>query len=429
MVTVLSSVVVWGAIAILVLRILNRSGMISGSKQPLAFALADKSQKSGFEVKKKDILYVFLLALAFRIIVFLISVLVIYMFNDSVNGIDGILEQYMKWDANNYVRIATGGYEYYRIEGDFSTIVFFPLYPWIMKCLNFIFADLRISGLVLSAVLYSGACCYLYALLSADYSKNTAKNTVVFISVFPHALFFGTIMNESMLLFTSAATLYYIRKHKWWLVGIFGALAALSRAVGIALAIPAAVEWLEEYGIFEKLKNKDMKTVRKLFYSKGAWIFLMLIGTGIYLLCNYKVTGDCFKFLEYQQKYWYHQNTYFGTGIAGLFNHLADENTVVVASIHIPSVVSIIFVLSALVYGLRRSRSMYSAYLIAYIIINMSVDWIISTPRYMACAIPVFIFLADFSERHKWSESLITASMAVGLGVYLVAYLCWKQIL
>ena len=34
-------------------------------------------------------------------------------------------------------------------------------------------------------------------------------------------------MNESMLLFTSAATLYYIRKHKWYLVGIWGAAAAL----------------------------------------------------------------------------------------------------------------------------------------------------------------------------------------------------------
>ena len=59
-----------------------------------------------------------------------------------------------------------------------------------------------------------------------------------------------------MLLFTSAATLYYIRKHKWYLVGIWGAAAALSRMVGILLAIPAAVEWLEHYKIFEKLKTK-----------------------------------------------------------------------------------------------------------------------------------------------------------------------------
>ena len=91
--------------------------------------------------------------------------------------------------------------------------------------------------------------------------------------------------------------------------------------VGILLAIPAAVEWLEHYKIFEKLKNKDIKSVWKLFYSKGLWIFLMLLGTGIYLLCNYKVTGNCFKFLEYQAKYWNNGSCYFGSGIAKMFTN------------------------------------------------------------------------------------------------------------
>ena len=122
-----------------------------------------------------------------------------------------------------------------------------------------IFRDLRVSGLLTSFALYSGACCFLYKLFSIDYSKSVAVRAIVYLSAFPHALFFGTLMNESMLLFTSAATLYYIRKHKWYLVGIWGAAAALSRMVGILLAIPAAVEWLEHYKIFEKLKKQRYK--------------------------------------------------------------------------------------------------------------------------------------------------------------------------
>ena len=122
-----------------------------------------------------------------------------------------------------------------------------------------IFRDLRVSGLLTSFALYSGACCFLYKLFSIDYSKSVAVRAIMYMSVFPHALFFGTLMNESMLLFTSAATLYYIRKHKWYLVGIWGAAAALSRMLGILLAIPAAVEWLEHYKIFEKLKKQGYK--------------------------------------------------------------------------------------------------------------------------------------------------------------------------
>ncbi len=138
--------------------------------------------------------------------------------------------------------------------------------------------------------------------------------------------------------------------------------AALSRMVGILLAIPAAVEWLEHYKIFEKLKNKDIKSVWKLFYSKGLWIFLMLLGTGIYLLCNYKVTGNCFKFLEYQAKYWNNGSCYFGSGISKMFTNAftSDQSRF---DIWIPETLSIIFVISTLLYGIRRNRSMYSAFL------------------------------------------------------------------
>ena len=53
-----------------------------------------------------------------------------------------------------------------------------------------------------------------------------------------------------------------------------GAAAAYCRECSeYCFAIPAAVEWLEHYKIFEKLKNKDIKTVWQLFYSKDFGYF------------------------------------------------------------------------------------------------------------------------------------------------------------
>ena len=429
-ISVLSSIAIWSAVFVIALRIITNSGLALPNNKVISALTCNKSLVSAHQTTYKEIISVFLLAFAFRIAVFLFSICAMYMFNDNINGFGDILEQYMKWDANNYFRIANVGYSGFDIDGDFTTIVFFPLYPWIMKIVNLIFRDLRVSGLLTSFALYSGACCFLYKLFSIDYSKSVAVRAIVYMSVFPHALFFGTLMNESMLLFTAAATLYYIRKHKWYLVGIWGAAAALSRMLGILLAIPAAVEWLEHYKIFEKLKNKDIKTVWQLFYSKGLWIFLMLLGTGIYLFCNYKVTGDCFKFLEYQRTIWGHGSAYFGTGINSIVSKLnlgTDKD--MLASVWIPSLAAIIFVTANLFYGIRKHKSMYTAYLVVYLILNTSFDWVISVPRYMTCAIPAFLFLSDFSERHKWTEPIITASMAIGLGIYLTGYLCWKQIL
>ena len=263
--SILSSIIIWSAVLIIALRVVTNSGIQFSNNKYISELTCYKGTSSNYKTTKKDILCVFLLAFSFRIIVFLFSVVIIYMFNDNINSFGDILEQYMKWDANNYVRIATGGYTYYTEGENFTTLAFFPLYPWLMRIVNIIFRDLRVSGLLTSFALYSGACCFLYKLFSIDYSKSVAVRAIVYMSVFPHALFFGTLMNESMLLFTSAATLYYIRKHKWYLVGIWGAAAALSRMLGILLAIPAAVEWLEHYKIFEKLKKQGYKNSMATF--------------------------------------------------------------------------------------------------------------------------------------------------------------------
>ena len=300
-ISVLSSIAIWSAVFVIALRIITNSGIALPNNKVISALTCNKSLGSAHQTTHKEIISVFLLAFAFRIAVFLFSICAMYMFNDNINGFGDILEQYMKWDANNYVRIATGGYTYYTEGENFTTLAFFPLYPWLMRIVNIIFRDFRVSGLLTSFALYSGACCFLYKLFSIDYSKSVAVRAIIYMSVFPHALFFGTLMNESMLLFTSAATLYYIRKHKWYLVGIWGAAAALSRMLGILLAIPAAVEWLEHYKIFEKLKKQGYKvSMATVLLQRSLDISNASSEQEFICLCNYKVTGNCFKFLEYQ---------------------------------------------------------------------------------------------------------------------------------
>ena len=110
--SILSSIIIWSAVLIIALRVVTNSGIQFSNNKYISELTCYKGTSSNYETTKKDILCVFLLAFSFRIIVFLFSVVIIYMFNDSINSFGDILEQYMKWDANNYVRIATGGYTY-----------------------------------------------------------------------------------------------------------------------------------------------------------------------------------------------------------------------------------------------------------------------------------------------------------------------------
>ena len=428
-VSVISSILILGAAVVVLLRIMSNSGISFGKNKLFDCILADKGINDSFNVSAKETFNVFLFALLFRICIFLISVCAIGMFDESGFSFQSILNGYSHWDAKNYMRIAEGGYTYYTENGDYTTLVFFPLYPWLLRLFTLIFKNAVISGIILSSLLYSGACCYLYKLLSFDFSKEQARRTLIYISLFPHAFFFGMVMNESMLLFTMSATLYYIRKHDWMKAGIFGAFASLSRLAGIFLAIPAAVEWLEHYKIVEKIKQKKISEVCKLFVTKGLWIFLMLAGTAVYLFCNYKTSGDWFKFLEYEKKYWYQENAYFGNGIRVIFEQLKgvpDENTF---AIWIPEAVTVIFIISLILYGLRSSRSMYISFLIVYFIVNTGITWPLSLGRYMTCAVPAFMILSDFSQRHKAAGQMITAVMASAMGILLTAHICGMQVL
>ena len=79
--------------------------------------------------------------------------------------------------------------------------------------------------------------------------------------------------------------------------------------------------------------------------------------------------------------------------------------------------------------GITLPFTFLVACIVAIWIICNEIISILENIKDMGGAIPAFLFLSDFSERHKWTEPIITASMAIGLGIYLTGYLCWKQIL
>ena len=428
-VNIISGIVIIGAILVIALRVLAFSGLPVKKNRVLDALLVKKNQQQSFTATSRETLAVFGIALLFRIAVFIISIFAIFLMADREFSFSGLLDTYMQWDARNYFRIATGGYSFYVENGEFPTLAFFPLYPWIIKVLNVFIQNMTLSGLIVSFLAYSGACAYMYNLMSFDYSKQTAIRAIVFISVFPHSLFFGTMMNESMLLMTAMATLYYIRRHDWIKAGIFGALASMSRLAGIMLIIPATVEWIEHYEIISLLRKKSFSEVWQLIYKKALWIILMFLGTFVYLACNYHTTGEWFKFLEYQEMFWNNDTVYWGESLSTILQYVGNEKSFTLFAIWLPELISIVFVATLLIYGIRRTRNLYTSFLVVYMIINMSMSWPLSIARYMTCAIPAFMILSDFSERHKWTEHLITATMAITFGIYFTAYFMSRQIL
>lgn len=394
-------------------------------------------EKNGFKLKKKIIkkeenneivakeecLKVFGTVLSFRVIMILLSILIYYLFVGN-GTITQALHNWVKWDANNYLRIANG-YSSYMENGIFTTLVFFPLYPAFIFIFKLIFNEV-VAGLLISNIAFSIASIFIYKLVSMDYSKKTAKITLLIINIFPFSFFFSSIMSESIFLLFSSLTLYYIRKHNWVLAGIFGLFTALSRSIGVFIIIPAIVELIEEYQLIKKIKN--YRYIFKTLYTKFIPLLLIPLGILIYLYLNYRTTGEWFYFLRIQSSVWSQSFKSFPLFFDTCLSMLKYFDNNFILSVAIPQIIVVLCSYIILGLSVKKHITMYSVWLLINILFNTSISWPLSVCRYFCCAIPLLIFIADYlKKRHELLLVYVLINLLL-LGIFFTAYLCGSNI-
>lgn len=370
-------------------------------------------------VSREEALKVFLLALLFRLAIFalvgLFSCLVLY--PDS--GADAALWTWKRWDALHYVNLADLGYSGYIEDGKHLFLVFFPLYPWLMRLVSALTGNTMAAGLLISFLSYAGGCVYLCKLAAWELGEGAARRAVLFLSVFPYAFFFGGIMTESLFFLTTAAGLWYIRRHRWWLAGLFGILAAMTRMHGILLIGAAVAELLEHRGRFDW-----REILRRL-----PVLLLPVLGTAVYLLLNRQVGGDPFAFTVMQEHWsqgfcWISDTLWYV-----LQNALSYPTQAVRYQLWIPTILLFPAFFALAVYARKRFRSMYVLYGFVYLVLNYSLSWLLSAGRYLSCALPFFLFAAALTEKRRWLTILLTVVMSLGFVVTLYGYLTGGQIM
>lgn len=428
---IISSFLIFCLLLCLILKFLK----LSGCKLPRKFDfLISKTEYSKCKtITWNELSRVFAFALLFRILIYLASAIAIRIFMDDATPLtlSGFLNQWQQWDAINYIKIAELGYAKHLVDGMPIYLVFFPLYSWIIRYVNLIFHNYQVTAMVISSICYCIGSCYLYALVKLDYGKNIAKRAVIFISIFPFAFHFGGIMTESIFFLTSVACFYYIKKHNWVAMLFWGILCSLSRMHGILLIVAAGIEMFQTYKPFAMIRKKRFKLLSNFIFTK--LIILPFIGTGtaIYLMINYVVGGSPFQFAVYQKQNWYMESTFFTNTLTCIFEYVFNPLRIGMtrASIWIPELALFVICLITLIYAVRKHSTMYVAYLFVYLMLNYSLSWLISGPRYMSCAIPMFIIWAEYAEKHEWADRWITIISALFMGIYITGFLFQKQII
>jgi hypothetical protein len=197
-----------------------------------------------------------------------------------------LVEPMRMWDGLWYRLIAIEGYPTGHVWND----AFWPLYPMSMRGLSRITGlGEDVSGYLIANVCFFVAMVLVYQLVRIDFDTPIARRTIWAIAIFPTSLFFTAVYTESLFLMLSVAAILCARIRKWWLAGLLGMLAALTRSHGIFLVIPFAVLWVKQYGFY----------IRAMI-PKGVTVAMPLLGPVFFGAYLERTQGNWKNFVDVQ---------------------------------------------------------------------------------------------------------------------------------
>lgn len=199
----------------------------------------------------------------------------------------GFLNYWAHWDGAWYAQIATEGYE----TGAPASTAFFPLYPMLVRLGTLLGGGPAFWGVMVSLAATLLTFYFLYGIAERLYNTEVARTSTLALAFFPTAFFLNAVYTEALFLMLTTGSIWalYTRRNLL-LAGLFGALAAATRNLGLLLLIPLFVEWYRN---------------RREFGTGGlAGILLVptgLIAYGIFLAGRF---GDPMISARQQEEYW-----------------------------------------------------------------------------------------------------------------------------
>jgi hypothetical protein len=326
-----------------------------------------------------------------------------------------------RFDSGFYISIARHGYWPASTLYNRSNWVFYPLYPLLIAGVGRLFggsADaFNIAGVLIANVAGVGMIIYLYLLVYRELGQKIAGRAILYLALFPLAFFLSAIYTESLLLCFSIAAIYYARQQRWWLAGLCGGLAALTRLQGVALVVPLAWEYLRAvsahyapiHAPWPARLSERVKFVLYAYFS-GLWQAAPRIGHWLRAMALVLIPGGLLIFMLYGQLA---IGDFFATFHAsrwGWGRQLSSPLRLLVYSLRHPilaqpldwnfwllNIIVAFAFLAVILWSLRRLPVIYTLYTAVTVLLPLSSNSLNSLARYYLLIFPAFMLLALFT--------------------------------
>jgi Mannosyltransferase (PIG-V) len=322
--------------------------------------------------------------------------------SERLHELGRLIDVWARWDSDWYLKIATEGYSW-----PSSTPAFFPLYPMLVAGLGRLLADHYVlAGVLISLAAAAAACVLLYLLALPKLGADGARRAVLYLALFPTAVFLGAVYSESLFLLLALACFALAERRRFGPAGVAAGLALLTRPAGVALVGALVVfAWASPHRT-DALLRAAVAPALFLLYPLALWLWI----------------GRPLAFLDAQETVWRRSLSPYGP-LGGAWNALTD-----------PAALELAFlgaVLALAVHAWRRFGAPYGVYALGVLALPLAAPAedrpLLSITRFALVAFPVVLALADLGTR-RWTHLAALTICTTWLAVSVIQWARWEWV-
>ncbi len=303
-----------------------------------------------------------------------------------------------RWDSYWYLDIVQHGY-YLKTDNTLANIVFFPLYPTLMKIVGAVLlGNFVLAGWLLSSVFLVLGSVYFYRLVKEFHPSIDPELPLLIMLVFPTAFFLNVVYTEALFFFLSVSCFYYVFRQQFWKAGGIALLGALTHSNGVFLALPIFWETVRLHGW------------KSLFTMRLFPMALAPLGSFAFLSYHYFKFGDFFLFFQIESAWgrsfslnWDHFS---------LFSHPSIVNMCI-------DIAFAVLIITALVLVYRNISKLYAVFMSLTVISAITSGTLMSMGRYSLVLFPLFILLATIKNRTVLQGWIFGSALLLAMDIVL----------
>lgn len=327
-----------------------------------------------------------------------------------------IIDVWARWDSGWYLSIVKNGYQASSDSHGQNNLAFFPLFPLLIKMAvsvvpAFFRSDLLIivAGILISNLCLLGSLWLLYQLTLKIYQNSqVAENSLWFLLMFPASFIFSCFYTDSLFLFLSLGCVYLLMEKKYWLMGLAGFLAALTRSQGVFLVFPILYElWLLRKKLLIHKSDALQLFLASLLTVLGALAF--------YIYCQF-AWGNFFAPMAAQ--------TAWGRFLTWPWHSIISPKSFVGFVTPVDKWITVICLVTSLYSFKVLKNKGLAAYALVSLLLPLTTGVVQSMTRYATVAFPLFIIWSHLASRLKLGKEIIWLGLFT---VQLMLFIAWCQ--